>query len=750
MHRPAHARARARAVAVALVAAVVALAPSNLRAQSEDQRNAPEVRDLDLNGVHGVSRADLARAISTSRSTCRSPLLTPFCRLSRSPTFVDRKYLDRDEFRRDVLRILVFYWKRGFREAQVDTSVTRIADGAVRVVFDIREGRPTVITSLRIEHDTAVLSQRRVNRLSILREGDPLNLVVLDTMRMGFQFAMWDRGYADAEVDTVITVDPGKPSADVLLRVRANWRTTVGSITVRGNQEVSARTIQNTILLRPGMVFRYVDLLESQRNLYESNLFRLASFSIPPRPDSVKNINIEVRETKMHEARVAAGVNNIDYIQVDGGYTNYNLFGGGRQFDITGIIGNLGAQALEGRGFFREPATDFFDSSAFMVPTWQVSVDLTQPAWLGQPENALSIGGFAHRRATPAVYIDKGYGSQLVFTRTLAPRATASAGYRFEITRVEAGDVYFCINFGVCDNATVESLRLHQSLSPIQLSAAIDRSDIPFNPTKGYIARIDLEHASRATLSDYRFNRGFAEASAYTHFRYASRDPRSQVLAGRLRLGYVRPLAGNRTGIELLHPATRFYAGGSQSVRGYEENQLGPRILTIPPSDLALAGCDTTTAVTIELCDPNNPVLENRAFTPRPVGGTSLVEGNVEYRVPFGTRMEWAVFLDGAILGGSELRSLSDITQLVNGTGAITPGVGFRYRSPVGPIRIDVGYNPKVREALDVVTTVSDSIGQEVLVTLVQRREWVGGGTARGFWSLFNRMVLHLSIGQAF
>jgi outer membrane protein assembly factor BamA len=53
------------------------------------------------------------------------------------------------------------------------------------------------------------------------------------------------------------------------------------------------------------------------------------------------------------------------------------------------------------------------------------------------------------------------------------------------------------------------------------------------------------------------------------------------VLATHVRLGFVRPLTG-LIGDAVLHPSKRFYAGGSQSVRGFGENQLGPRILTLP------------------------------------------------------------------------------------------------------------------------------------------------------------------------
>jgi hypothetical protein len=76
--------------------------------------------------------------------------------------------------------------------------------------------------------------------------------------------------------------------------------------------------------------------------------------------------------------------------------------------------------------------------------------------------------------------------------------------------------------------------------------------------------------------------------------------------------------------------------------------------------------------------------------------------------------------------------------------------VGFRYKSPVGPIRIDLGYNPKQEESLPVLTTVKDAQGVQRFVLLQEPRVYVAGGNARGIFALFNRMVLHLSIGQAY
>jgi outer membrane protein insertion porin family/translocation and assembly module TamA len=322
--------------------------------------------------------------------------------------------------------------------------------------------------------------------------------------------------------------------------------------------------------------------------------------------------------------------------------------------------------------------------------------------------------------------------------------------YRYEQNRVEASDVYFCVNYGVCDALTIGSLRSHQSLSPLAFTAFIDRSDLPFSPTKGYVARVDLEHASSYTLSDYRYNRFFFDAAAYGH-----KSRTKHVYSAHLRAGFVRTLStGTDNGV--LHPRKRFYAGGANSVRGFSENQLGPRILTIA-NDTALLNAKTslpggTCALTIEavkFCDPNAPSLPTAEFTPQPLGGTSILEGGVEYRFPlqFGESLRnfvGAVFIDGGIVGRGEIRGLQTISSIVKGTSAITPGFGIRYQSPVGPIRVDIGINPNRAQNLGVVTAVRDSTGALRIVPLGSSRLYSQGKT------LLNRLVLHFSIGEAY
>ena len=126
----------------------------------------------------------------------------------------------------------------------------------------------------------------------------------------------------------------------------------------RGNQRVNTTTILNSLAFKPGDLYRQSTLLESQRNLYESNLFRLAAIDVPIQYDTVKNVNIDVTEAPLHEARVGPGLNNVDFLQFQAHYTSYNLFGGARRLDIDGTVGNLLASSLQGRGVFRNVAQD--------------------------------------------------------------------------------------------------------------------------------------------------------------------------------------------------------------------------------------------------------------------------------------------------------------------------------------------------------------------------------------------------------
>jgi outer membrane protein insertion porin family/translocation and assembly module TamA len=436
--------------------------------------------------------------------------------------------------------------------------------------------------------------------------------------------------------------------------------------------------------------------------------------------------------------------------------TRYDFLGGGRRIDLRTAVGNLLAPQLNGVFPFHDVTRGLLtdaEEGRFLRPTWQTSIDFTQP-WFHGPRNSVGAAVFAHRRSAPGIYIDRGYGGSATFTRRTAYRSPLSLSYRFEVTEVEAGDVYFCQSFGVCELSTIDALREKQRLSPLSLSFFADHSNDLFFPTSGFVTRADAEHASSLTVSDFRYNRVSAE---FTHYFPAGRG----AIAARIRGGWVRNLASTAEGVgvrqaegeTILHPRKRFYAGGSLSVRGYGENQLGPRVLTVSPNALmeprvlasgdTMPGC-TATEIDAGTCDPAGVAAAR--FQPRPTGGTALIEASVEYRFPIWGELRGAAFLDGAFVGEGALKDVS------RGAGALTPGIGIRYNSPAGVIRMDLGIRPTLVERLPVITqTSADSLGRPRIVRLQQDFTYDPlEGSKSGLRKVLDRLQLHLSIGQAF
>jgi outer membrane protein assembly factor BamA len=207
----------------------------------------------------------------------------------------------------------------------------------------------------------------------------------------------------------------------------------------------------------------------------------------------------------------------------------------------------------------------------------------------------------------------------------------------------------------------------------------------------------------------------------------------------------------------ILHPRKRFYAGGAQSVRGYGENQLGPRVLTFDPGKVLnprIVDVNGTKDTLPPLCTRNDLIggtceeassLPSSDFEPRPVGGSTLLEGSVEYRFGFWRSLDMALFVDAAVVGEG------NVSTLTRGTSAITPGFGFRYTTPVGPVRIDLGIKPRLAENLPIVTEVVDDNGVRRIVPLQQKKAYDPLEDSAGGWrQVLDRLTLHLSIGQAF
>lgn len=756
---------------LALSMPAVAQKPTDL---ASVEANRPEVKEVRIKGVKSLSKSELRDALSTQASSCKSIILKLFCLGIKSSAIYDRRYLDEDEFKRDVLRVLVFYFRRGFREAHVDTTVVRGRQNDVRITFSVIEGPPTVVERIGVAGVGPAISRRDSVRGLRPNVGTPLNLLALDSSIVRLRLRLWEQGFADAVLTPTTTVDDSTRTATVLIAVNRQKPVTIGDIWIEGNKDVSEETIMNSLALNRGELFRISKISYSQRSLYESALFRRAVIDTAPRDslaakqDSVKNLVVRVLEGPQREARTSVGFTTADFVQADAAFTHNYFLHRALRLDAGIAVGNLLAQQLTKNSLFADISNIVRDNDLgrYYSPTYQANVTLTQ-RWFRSPRNTLGAGLLMHRRSSPGVLIDRGFGANATFTRELAIRLPLSVRYQFEVTNVDAGDVYFCVNYGVCDNVTIKALRGQQNLSPVSFTVSLDRTDIPFSPTRGVLARAEVEHASIFTGSEFRYNRAYVDAAAYQKIGRGNAVIGNTVAAVHVRAGWVHPLASTASAVsdggllgsnlQILHPRKRFYAGGAQSVRGFGENQLGPRVLTVSAAALAKGPADTAI-----VCSQTAPsarclsALQDDNFQTRPLGGTTLLEGSAELRIPVYRSLVAAVFVDGAILGNGS------VTTITKGTGAVTPGFGFRYQSPVGPIRVDLGIRPTLQRALPVITEVRDSTGRFRLVDLtggkgcplessVGCRIYPGPIAKQSFINrITNRLTLHLSIGEAY
>lgn len=196
-------------------------------------------------------------------------------------------------------------------------------------------------------------------------------------------------------------------------------------------------------------------------------------------------------------------------------------------------------------------------------------------------------------------------------------------------------------------------------------SLLLDRRDDPFDPTEGWNTTLQLQYAFPAFSTDAHFLKLFVQQSQYLSLG------RAGVVAASLRLGAIEPVDGELGPVplsedELDNPVPigeRFFSGGRTTHRSFDRDLLG------------------ITGVT-RIADPTG----DGGIELLPVGGNGLLLGNLEYRFPIIGPLGGTVFADL----GNVWRDWRDVDPMELRYGL---GVGLRYRSPVGPVRLELGFN---------------------------------------------------------
>ncbi|MFW5947646.1 MAG: BamA/OMP85 family outer membrane protein [Gemmatimonadota bacterium] len=741
-----------RAPRLAAAAALVLAAP--VAAQQ------PEVVELRFEGNRTFDQSELASAIVTRQSECTNPvyqlLLLCWIGVGVEPATLEPGALEADAF-----RIRVYYFERGFREAEVRADTTMAAPGEVRVTFNIDEGRPVRVEAVEMEGLPASMPERGLP----LESGDLLDVVAYEATRDTLQARLRNAGYPRAQVLLGYSIRSEAPyEATVRYDVYAGTAARFGEIRVEGTEEATPRLVRRMLAFQEGTRYSRRALLQSQRNLYGLQIFRFASVDadLEASPDTLVPVAIRVAEGNMHQVRLGAGANNVECLNLEGRWTSRNFLGDGRRLSLRGRVGNLFIEQCD------VLVND--DYTSYTGLTGLASVDFTQP-WFFGPRNSVGIGLFAERRNVPDVFVRSALGGYLSVSRSMGGNAALTLAYRPELTELSTeGDLFFCVNFVACTFESVEILREPHWLAPVTLSYTIDQTDAVFTPSRGYIVRLDVEHAESYTGSDFSYTRLLGESSQYVG------EQGGLVLATRFRGGVGIPHGNGSAEALGLNPQKRFFAGGANSVRGFDQFRLGPTLLGIDAVPWLVNGTDPTTEapdgagctreqVNTGVCDPDG--LPDRRFDLRPSGGEVLVEGSIELRFPLpfpGGNLRGAVFVDaGQVWAEREQVDLRDVVA--------TPGFGLRYHSPIGPLRVDAAFNPRGPRSLTVLTTevaecqvgspgcrrVEDTEPRAFLRNtdnVVVLDEPVTYGTSLdaidSVGDFFRRFQFHFSIGQAF
>jgi outer membrane protein assembly factor BamA len=566
-----------------------------------------------------------------------------------------------------------YYRLQGFSEATADTPavVTNDAAGTMVVEFPVTEGTQTLVTDVRIEGNEKFITDA-LPELQLVR-GGPFNPQSHREDVVALQTFYADRGHTEVQVAPRVEISEDRSAARVAYVITEGPRVNVDEVVVRGNTYTDRDVVLRTSDLDRGDPFSYSSILEAQRQLYRLGIFQRVDIQPEQAGTTVgdRDVVIQVEEGRNLTLTGAIGL-RAQRPQTTGGGTSgtttdgepegepeeeedddddeddrfserialavahRNLFGTGRYLGVEAVW------SRQEREFFltyREP----------FVGRWDIPIQ----AQLYQSDDD----------TRPHTHIQQ-RGAKIEALRVARSRTRWSVLYEYRISECIDGDVCDLLR----DKDTGEERPapgLDRSLLNIEISSVAptffwDTRDDIIDPTRGFFTSATVEYAFPIASAEANFLKEYVQGAYYIPLSAR------QVIALSGRAGFIQPLGD--TDDEDVPLSERFTAGGENTHRAFPLDLLGS--LCRDPEE----GSDCEQTLLQE--EPNSPIL--------PLGGSGLLLFNAEYRFPIFGTLGGALFVDAGNVYSTARVRFSDLKY-----GA---GFGVRYLSPVGPLRVDIGW----------------------------------------------------------
>ncbi len=591
----------------------------------------------------------------------------------------DLHYYDPDALANDAKRIERYYRAQGYYQARVaDVEVRPAGEGTVDIAIQVTEGEPVRVREVSIAGLESAPNVT-VPRLPV-RPGQVFTEARFDSGNAALLTALHNSGYARAEVAQQANIDSARTSVRVVYMVKPGDLYRFGNVFVAGTVAVPRPRVRQEAesLIVPGAVFDESLLSRAQGRVFDLGVFGGVRVTQGTPDPEAKTIPVvvAVREAPFHTIRAGPGVGLQASSRLDA-----QLVAG---WTDRNWLGGLRKLKIDGRlGYawlLQDPKVDGWVAD--------LTADFLQPGVIAR---AIDLGlrveverGLEQAYSFWAERVRVGFPLRVSRAWTLVPSYNVEtyqlSGHPEQLTGAQT---------------TTSQLFLASCppgrcvLSYFEQTVAWDGRDNPLEPRSGAYLGLSLQEGFHVLGYGFQYVRLLPEGRAFLPLG------RRSVLAARLRFGFLLPLAGDRSPI-----VARFTSGGPNSMRGYYSGRL-------------------------------SPILEG---TTLPVGGDSLADGSLELRFPLSQALEAALFLDAGNVGVSS----GDALNLRQWQYAL--GIGLRYRTPFGPLRIDLAANlPKLEDGRWVRTGVP-----------VVAAEPGGAISPTGQVHHDTIFAFHFSIGEAF